>query len=63
MEKKINKQYNFDKIKQLKCECGMNISYSMNTIMSLFDTNYIECPHCNLSYGIDINNFKIKENE
>ena len=59
----LNKQFNFDLVKQLKCQCGTTVEYSMRTVLSLFDVDYIECPHCNTSHIIDIEEFKIKENE
>jgi hypothetical protein len=59
----INKIYNYDIVKHLTCNCGTRIPYSMMTVMSLFDIEYIECPYCNNSHVIDIEEFKRKENE
>jgi len=59
----INKIYNFELVKHLKCQCGTSIPYRMNSIMSLFDMNYIECPYCNNCHSIDIEEFKIEKND
>lgn len=59
----INKQFDFNTVKYLQCNCGATVSYSMMTIMSMFDVDYIECPSCNKSHVIDIGEFKINNDE
>lgn len=59
----LHKQFDFKKVKSLKCLCGTTVEYSMMTIMSFFDVDYIDCPKCNTPIPIDIEEFKIKENE
>ena len=59
----LNKQFNFEQVRHLTCSCGTTIEYSMRTVMSLFDIEYIECPYCNSSHVIYIEEFKIKEDE
>lgn len=59
----LHKQFNFELIRRLTCNCGTTVEYSMKTVMSLFDIEYIECPYCNNSHVIDIEEFRIKENE
>lgn len=61
--KPLREQFNFEQVKRLNCHCGTTIEYGMMTVMSLFDVEYVECPYCNSSHVIDIEEFRIKENE
>ncbi len=57
----INKQFNFKLVKHLKCYCGTEIPYGMGNIMSFIEMAYIECPYCNTTHQIDIEEFIIKQ--
>ena len=55
----VNKyNYDYNRFSSHQCHCGTNIRYSMDTIMGLFDQDYIECPYCNTTHWVDINQFK-----